>query len=196
MISSKDTPHKEDTALLVLKVEVEQWGRGVQNGSPDHVRRMRARAGRVWIKALSPRSGPLLKKVSHSFKGWFSVFFQSSNSPVMLIIILCSWHRQLRFYEFSITFCHSLDNSMRFIKTSWKIHTLGPEWVSAHNAMLSSCHPALKNAISSQGWSHWGYPPEPKSKRPLRDRNNHIDFFFNWENINEDLIQANQWVKK
>lgn len=68
-VRSKDTPQKEDTALLILKVEVEQWGRRVQNGSPDHVRRVRARTGRVLIKALSPSSGPLLKKVSSSFKG-------------------------------------------------------------------------------------------------------------------------------
>lgn len=109
------------------------------NGSPHHGRRMKARTGRVLVKALSPRSGSPLTKVSSSWKGQFPVFFQSSSSPVMLIIILCTWHRQLHFYEFSITFCHSLDNSMRFIKTSWKIHTLGPEC----QPILPRCHPVI-----------------------------------------------------
>lgn len=136
-IGRKDTPQKKAISLLVLKVDVAQWK--VQNGSPHHGRQMRARTGKVLVKALSPRLGSPLKKVSSSWKGQFSVFFQSFSSPVMLIIILCTWHRQLHFYEFSITFCHSLDNSMRFIKTSWKIHTLGPEC----QPILPRCHPVI-----------------------------------------------------
>lgn len=111
----QETPWKKDSSLLVLKVEVAQSE--MQTGSLDHGGKWESEQEGFLIETLRLRSGPHLKKDSSSFKGWFPMFFQSSNSPVIFIIILCTWHRQLHFYEFSITFCHSLDNTMRFITT-------------------------------------------------------------------------------